>query len=853
MSDFIPSYFEHRMAQLGITEDLNQVNLWRTNIETVPHTNELAPVPIFREHIKGIEIIVYTLDRTQPTFDNTTIDEKGKLTGSKIKKQWSIIRLEHPITTKNGTMKYQMPKGQGSYPFFPPALLDKFDAKTPIKSLFITEGFFKAFKASMHGLDIVGIPSITHLKNKEGELHKDIKELIRICKVQRVVWLTDGDCFDLSKKANDAKEEVDLRVRPNSFYQSIATFKAVLDDIDAEKYFMHIDCDNILNEKLKEDVTRNDIKGIDDLLCAFPERANEIIADATTVANKGYWFGKYNISISTGKVLKEFRLNSVNDFFLWHVDRKEIDINADFIFSGTRYRYNSDKGECEIISPADSKLYCRVGTSYYKFVQVPNKYKQLERVLKLWDKGTITDDHNKNFLKHIPKYQEFCNVPDHVNYQQVINSCFNVYMPLDYTPSDEPATSEDCPTILGFIHHIFGDGKVHFKHPETGDKREISMMDMALDYIQLLYQQPALKLPILCLVSKENNTGKSTFGKLLKQILGGNCAVVGNQDLAGDFNKHWATKCLVICDETKIDKQVVIEKVKSLSTAEKIMMNSKGKDHVEIDCFIKFIFITNNEENFMYMSEDDIRYWVVKVPTIKKENPGMMEDMIEEIPFFLSYLNQRKLVTERMNRMWFHPSLLKTEALKKVIAFSKPTIEKELIQYAKDVFMDFGVEEFYMAADDVRSEVFKNRYERNYINNVLKNNFKLEQYHVFEYEGKEYATLDMAQNLFLNNPSTENHEWDAARLITRKYKVRHYSYPRWEEVKEMGKATETKRVEVKKVGRPYVFKREQFLTAEEIATIKVSPEDAYINGMTPEPLPPIGFVTPNTSSEIPLF
>src|SRR4029077_3302317 len=125
---------------------------------------------------------------------------------------------------------------------------------------------------------------------------------------------------------------------------------------------------------------------------------------------------------------------------------------------------------------------------------------------------------------------------------------------------------------------------------------------------------------------------------LLKQIFGSNTAIVGNQDLAGDFNAHWSTKLLVICDETKIDKQVVVEKVKSLSTADKIMMNAKGKDHVEIDFFGKFIFLTNNEENFIYASEDDVRYWVRKVPVIKDLNVTMLQDMIDEIPSFLSFL-----------------------------------------------------------------------------------------------------------------------------------------------------------------------------------------------------------------------
>jgi len=46
------------------------------------------------------------------------------------------------------------------------------------------------------------------------------------------------------------------------------------------------------------------------------------------------------------------------------------------------------------------------------------------------------------------------------------------------------------------------------------------------------------------------------------------------------LDAHWSTKLVVVCDETKIDKQAVIEKVKSLSTADKIMTNAKGKNHV---------------------------------------------------------------------------------------------------------------------------------------------------------------------------------------------------------------------------------------------------------------------------------
>ncbi len=78
-------------------------------------------------------------------------------------------RLEKPHVKPDGSvMKYQMPKGQGSYPFFPPALVGKYDRKEKIQTLFLTEGYIKAFKGAMHGVDVVGVASITHLKNKEN-------------------------------------------------------------------------------------------------------------------------------------------------------------------------------------------------------------------------------------------------------------------------------------------------------------------------------------------------------------------------------------------------------------------------------------------------------------------------------------------------------------------------------------------------------------------------------------------------------------------------------------------------------------------------------------------------------------
>lgn len=803
-----PTYFETRMTELGITAAFNKVNLWRHNMDT--NASELQALPVFKEHPKGIEIIPYSLNR-----HSIRIEKEG----SKIKKDWSIVRLEKPIIKDNGDIiKYLMPKGQGSHPLFTPNILDAYDKKEDIHTLILTEGFFKAWKGYMCGLYMIGLPSITHMKDKERKtIHPEIIDIINRCNVKHIIWLTDGDARDISKELDsiDAagnKQLKDLYKRPYGFYSSINTFSQLLyDHKQVKKYFAYIDIDNIITNH-PDIYSRDQLKGLDDLLQSFSSDTEEITTDLINVSKPGAWFNKFDISVHTAKVWEHFHLDNPTRFYTFHLERRGDLKGKSFVFHGTQYRYNEETGECDIEVPARAKDYFRVGDDYYKHIMVPNKHGQKEKTFKGRRKGTITDDHGKTFTQHIPKYESFCNVPNNINFQSVIDNCFNVYNPLDYQPDEDPCTEEDCPTIINFLRHIFGEKIISFKHPKTHQKREYKTIELALDYFQILYKYPAERLPILCLVSKENLTGKSTVGNLLRAIYGSNTAIVGNADIAGDFNAHWATKLVVVCDESKIDKQHVVEKVKSLSTANKITLNAKGKDHVEIDCFIKFVFITNHEDNFISLTDEDIRYWVIKVPVLKEENPHMLRNMVDEIPAFLSFLNNRTLVTEQLNRMWFHPSLLKTEALKKVIEYSKSTVEKEIRSRLRDMFEDFGVPEILMTRECVHKEFFNNKYEANYIKKVLNDDMKIEKY--FE--------LDHSVKDLFGNPE-------------KVYKMKRHSYPKWDEVYKDG-FKKIVRVEVECNGRPYVFKREDFLSPEEIAKIRVDPQTQYensINGQVP--------------------
>lgn len=818
------SYFEQRMKLLGVTAENNRIKVWRT----VEGKNTLVDVPVFEESEKGIKIYVVTINRLRVPFARE---------GSRWKKDdYHITRLKEPKVKPNGdTMKYDIPKGQGTYPFIPDQLIEKFEKKEHIDTLIATEGFFKAWKGAQCGLDIIGFSSITHMRDKEtGALYDDITSILKTCTVRRFIWLTDGDCRNITSK--EVIDGTDLYRRPKGFFQSAYTFQQLLSNFtDLEKWFAHVISDSFPDNP----------KGLDDLLISAAASYKFVVADLLSWNKSNTYFHKINISFTTASLHRYFFLDNVNTFYVHHLQSRPDIKDKEFVWNGTRYKWDEEKSECKIMVPGAAKDYFRVGDNYYEFVKIVNKYEDLELQFHRRMKSTIIDDHGKEFVKHVARYKAFCNVPNHLNYQQVIHNNFNMYSRFEHEPAEDECVMEDFPSIAKFMLHIFGSGTINYTDPETKKKYEYKEVDLGYDYLQILYQKPYRMLPILCLVSKENETGKSTFGKFLKMLFTANAAVVGNAELADNFNAAWAGKLLIICDETKIDKQNVVEKVKSLSTADKVFMNAKGRDHVEIDFFGKFMFISNNEENFIYANENDRRYWVRKVPVIKELNNNLLTDMKEEIPAFLSWLNKRQMVTENKARMWFDPVLLKTEALKRVIAYSAPTIEKDLRQFIREKFFDFGIEELMMTRQALHKECFNNKYEANYLEKILKESLKVDLYHEYDYDGKSFPSLEAAQEYAA--ATYQNAELATLQAV-KQYKLKRFSYPRWMELHGQDGGATKSRVENKDVGRPYVFKREKFLTPDEIKSIKLDPEHSFINKVNKESPPPHQLELGETSS-----
>ncbi|MCX6208347.1 MAG: DUF5906 domain-containing protein [Bacteroidetes bacterium] len=695
-------YFDERMQLLGIDESINFIELWQNNLDVQPHKLELQKFPIFSAGNTGIDILCYTLDRNKITFAKE---------GSRYKiNDYKITRLVDPIVKKDGSvMKYNMPKGVPVVPFFPPQLLAKFDAKKDVETLVLTEGYFKAFKAAICGIDCVGLPSITCLKDKEtGELHTDIKKLIEVCKVQRIIWLTDGDCLNITTK--DLKDGVDLYNRPNSFFKSVVSFYDLTSKMDnVLRYFAHIQTDNLDKKP----------KGLDDLLIDYNDDSKIIVKELTSFNKKkdvGNYFVKMEVSYGVSHVRTYFNLHDVNAFYNYHVAIRNELKDIDFRFNGTLYKYDSDKCECIIRIPKNAADYFRVGDDYHEFIEIPDKYNNLTRTYHRRRKETIKEDNIKDIFKYIPKYKAFCNVPDHINYQRVISNCFNTYHPFAHEPENG-----NCDATIDFIKHVFGEEEINIDATTT-----IKRYEIALDYLTLLYKNPQQILPILCLVSRERQTGKTTFLKWLKQIFTENCAIVGNQDFENNFNSHWASKLIIGCDETKIEKHVVMERIKGLSTASSIMKEGKGVDQIAMDFFGKFILLSNNEDNFASIDKEEIRFWIIKVPVIEKRNVDLLKDLLDEIPAFLHLLSQRKIITKNKERHWFDTKLLRTTALEKIVANSKPTLEKNichnltvLFERTNDVMDNDTIA---MSLDDVVKYIAKvSDDKKNYVKQTLHN------------------------------------------------------------------------------------------------------------------------------------
>ncbi len=358
--------------------------------------------------------------------------------------------------------------------------------------------------------------------------------------------------------------------------------------------------------------------------------------------------------------------------------------------------------------------YIRVGTDYFKVIHKDTRYGGTHTHIKRWKKDEITQDHGKSFLAAIPRYDDFTIVPNNKTYQAVIKNCYNLYAEFPHVPHTNPVAASDIPVTLNFLRHIFGD---HF--------------DLGLRYFKILYEHPTKMGPVLCLVSAENETGKTTFINFLEMIFGNNYVLISPDSLTKDFNSNYATKNIIAVEETFIEKQHAVEKIKSLSTGKSIEVNRKFIEDHSIPFFGKIIMNTNKIYDFMRINDKEIRFWVREVPQITgKKNVLIEQQLFDEIPKFLRFLSDLPAVDfDNGSRTGFLDSEIVTSALLRVKEESRSQLCKELEIFICDFFdNNYWARSFYASPADIKDRWFKNdrQVSANYIRKVIREEFNLE-------------------------------------------------------------------------------------------------------------------------------
>lgn len=755
------------MEQIGVTEENNIIKLF--NPEAESPMPKYSDSKIFTEDADGnIEILYYDIEGQAIMYMTKAKTPQPRF--------YKTIRLREP----KGDMKYKMPKGAGTYPWFHPQLVKKFFLKEEIETLFLTEGVFKAWTACQAGMDVVGLSSITHYAGPDKHLHRDVRRLIEECNVSNVVVLWDGDCLDVSKKDIQVRDEATRR--PFGFYSAAKKIRKLIQNAQWEKnraqprvFFMYVKSNDIEGEP----------KGLDDLLIAESAKGKDeeskrdlraaVVRDSLNLMEKGRFFNKFEITTTTQLLYQHFALDDVDKFYVRH---NQIIGEKEFYFRGDLYHYNESEEKLRILAPKWAQNVKWIGDEFYEEILVPSSYGDRRR-LEHRKKETLSARYGSDFKKYLQYYHGFVNLPSHFNYERIIEreggEFYNRYFPFPHLPQ-----TGNWDNILRFIKHIFGEDEII--HPKTGEK--YYSWEFGLDYVQLLLLEPTQPLPILVLFSRENQTGKSTFGQLLKNMFGDNAIFIGNSDLQSDFNEIYTDKLLAICEETLLERRKDAERIKNMSTAKELTINPKGQKQYTIDFFTKFQFYSNNPR-MVYVTRHDDRYWIIQVPQLPKSDidPKLPQKMMEEIPAFVHHLKNRELRAKNESRMWFNPELLRTETFLDTVRINEPTAATDLRDAIRDMFYDCGPKcgKIEMPLKKIKDEFFTNNTSATWIQEIL----------------RDYLQVDLKRD----------------KEGTAIYERGEYKKLNYDEYGNDGEGTfEMKTVRWK--GRPYVFEREDFIKDE---------------------------------------
>lgn len=445
--------------------------------------------------------------------------------------------------------------------------------------------------------------------------------------------------------------------------------------------------------------------------------------------NKWEYFNRVAIFVGglcSGKIIKlkhETVIAALVDAAKLNKEVKDIKVAQDQIIQGFNYGLQTpiDKNhltrKTEIkkimyrlkMMSLTSQQFIRVGDDYYKKITRVNMRNEKEPYLKTIKRNTIVDDFGIDYLEKIPSYDVFCNVPSYKNHQYVIDKNYNLFHPFKYKKKEGKFD-----TVMILLNHIFG-----------------KQIEMGLDYMQLLYQNPAQLLPVLCLVSKENHTGKTTYIDFLARVFKGNTAIISTADIEGNFNQHFAMKQIIAIDESDLHKERTTAKIKQMATQKSVFRKGKFQDEYEVDYFGKLVILSNNETSFINIKDEDVRYWIRKIAPIEIFDPNFEDKLYSEIPAFINYIDSREMECKsKQSRAYFDDKSYQTEWLDMAKIENKSSLQWELKEKIMSYFGEMALPKpFILAtAGEIQEHILggDKQYNIKWISKCLRDEFKIE-------------------------------------------------------------------------------------------------------------------------------
>jgi hypothetical protein len=269
---------------------------------------------------------------------------------------------------------------------------------------------------------------------------------------------------------------------------------------------------------------------------------------------------------------------------------------------------------------------------------------------------------------------------------------------------------------------------LHERIREHFESTHLEQHELGWKYLKVLYEKPKQILPVLTLVSKERETGKTSLLNYMEILFGDNYIQIPPEDLVGNFNIAFADKNIIGIDEAVVDKQSAIEKIKSIATASTITVNAKYVNPYKVPFYGKLIITTNKETDFMRIDTEEIRFWVRKLGKVKNISIDFYQKLLSEIPKVLTYLNDHIEVEYGKSRMVFTAAEIRNDYLVDVIEESYSGVHKEILMRLDDWFANNKADTLELTPTDIKQEWFStdNRIKAYYIGKVLRDEIKLD-------------------------------------------------------------------------------------------------------------------------------